>query len=128
MTDPRFDEARELLEEGAFEEVLELVEGREGAEASFLAAFALFGLGELETALTICPDASDRAETRHLEVLILLSLARVDEALASARRAVELEPDWADGHHVLGRVWTPTMVRPAHVRDRDDLSLGSRGF
>ncbi len=106
MTDPKLDEARELLEQGALEEGLELVDGLEGSEASYLAAFALFGLGELETALTMCRQASDLAETCYLEAVIFLCLVRVDEALASARRAVELEPDWADSHHVLGLVRT----------------------
>ena len=106
MTDPKLDEARELLERGAFEEGLELVDELEGEEASYLAACARFGLGELETALTMCRDASHLAETRYLEAVILLRLARVDEALASGRRAVELDPDWADSHHVLGLVRT----------------------
>ncbi|TDI42507.1 MAG: hypothetical protein E2P02_12955 [Acidobacteria bacterium] len=106
MTDPKLDEARELLEEGAFEEGLELVDGLEGSEASYLTALARFELGELDTALTMCRGASDRAETRYLEAVILLSLARADEALASARRAVELEPDWADSHYILGVVRT----------------------
>ena len=106
MTDPRLDEADELLNQGAFEESLELIDGLEGEEASYLAACAHFGLGELETALTMCGHASQLGETRYLEAVILLRLVRVDEALASAQRAVELEPDWADSHHLLGLVRT----------------------
>ncbi len=106
MTDPKLDEARDLLDRGAFKEGLELVDGLEGFEATHLAAFALLGLGELEAALTMCRRASHLAETRYVEAFVLLRLARVDDALASARRAVELEPDWADAHNVLGLVQT----------------------
>ena len=106
MTDPKLDEARDLLDRGAFKEGLELVDGLEGFEATYLAAFALLGLGELEAALTMCRRASHLAETRYVEAFVLLRLARVDDALASARRAVELEPDWADAHNVLGLVQT----------------------
>ena len=54
MTDPKLDEARDLLDRGAFKEGLELVDGLEGFEATHLAAFALLGLGELDAALTMC--------------------------------------------------------------------------
>jgi predicted Zn-dependent protease with MMP-like domain len=104
-----WERARELYQDGRFEEVLDTLEGDDSVEALFLIASALFELGEHEESESVCAEGlsiAELPELRHLEALLLLQRAEPEKASASARRAIELEPELADGHHVLGLALT----------------------
>ena len=78
-----WERARGLYEDGRFEEVLETLEGEESVEALFLAASALYELGEHEESESVCTEAlgiAELPELRHLEALLLLQRAEPEKA------------------------------------------------
>jgi predicted Zn-dependent protease with MMP-like domain len=104
-----WERARDLYEDGRFEEVLEMLEGVESVEALFLAASALYELGEHEESESVCAQAlgiAELPELRHLEAILLLQRAEPEKAKSSARRAIELDRELPEGHHVLGLAFT----------------------
>jgi predicted Zn-dependent protease with MMP-like domain/Flp pilus assembly protein TadD len=109
LADARLSKARVLYEDGRFEDVLETLEGEDSVEGLFLVASALYELGEHEESESVCARAmgiAELPELRHLEALLLLQRAEREKASVSARRTVELDPELADGHHVLGLALT----------------------
>ncbi|MGH9337797.1 MAG: metallopeptidase family protein, partial [Vicinamibacteria bacterium] len=62
-----------------------------------------------EEAETVCARAlalEEPSELRQLEALLRLQRAESEEAATSARRAIELDPDSAEGHYTLGLAYT----------------------
>lgn len=105
LTPARLEKARVLYEETRFEDVIETLREEESIEALYLAASALYELGEHEEAGEVCARAlalEELPEIRHLEALLELSRAQPDRALAAAGRSIELDPESAEGHHALG--------------------------
>jgi predicted Zn-dependent protease with MMP-like domain/Flp pilus assembly protein TadD len=109
LTAARLEKARVLYDEARFEDALETLRGEGSVEGLYLAASALYELGEHEEAGEVSRRAlgiEELPELRHLEALLLLSRAEPDGALAAARRSIELDPDLAEGHHALGLACT----------------------
>jgi len=106
-------EADRLLSEGDYQAVLSIVEGTKGvvvapdtrAELCYLAALAAFNLELLSEAERYLGEALALAETadyQELSASIALEKADFQAALASADRAIALEPDFADAYHARG--------------------------
>jgi predicted Zn-dependent protease with MMP-like domain len=112
--DPNFapaklEMARVLYDEARFEDVLETLGDEGDVEALYLQASALYELGEHEESEIVCGKAlalEELPELRHLEALVLLQRGEPVEALAAARRAVELDPELPEGHQALGLAYT----------------------
>jgi predicted Zn-dependent protease with MMP-like domain/cytochrome c-type biogenesis protein CcmH/NrfG len=105
LTSARLEKARVLYDEARFEDVIEALRDERSVEALYLAASALFELGEHEEAGEVCERAlalEELPELRHLEALLRLQRAEPEEALAAARRSIELDRELAEGHHALG--------------------------
>jgi predicted Zn-dependent protease with MMP-like domain/cytochrome c-type biogenesis protein CcmH/NrfG len=105
----KLEKARVLYDETRFEDVVETL-GEEGAvEALYLAAAALYELGEHEASGDVCARAlalEELPELRHLEALLRLQRAEPEAALAAAIRSIELDAELAEGHHALGLCYT----------------------
>ena len=110
-------EADRLLSEGEYQAVLEIVEGTEGAalapdtraELSYLAALAAFNLELLSQAESYLGQALALAESapyHELSARVALEKADFQAGLASADRAIALEPDFADAYHARGAALT----------------------
>ncbi len=109
LTSARLEKARVLYDEARFEDVIESLRDERSVEALYLAASALYELGEHEEAAEVCDRAlaiEELPELRHLEALLRLQGADPEEALAAARRSIELDPELAEGHHALGLSYT----------------------
>jgi len=109
LTSARLEKARVLYDDTRFEDVIETLKDEESVEALYLAASALYELGEHEEAGDVCARAlalEELPELRHLEALLELSRAEPEKALAAAGRAIELDPESAEGHHALGLSFT----------------------
>jgi predicted Zn-dependent protease with MMP-like domain/cytochrome c-type biogenesis protein CcmH/NrfG len=109
LTTARLEKARVLYDEARFEDVIEALRDERSVEALYLAAAALYELGEHEEAGELCDEAlniEELPELRHLEALLRLQRAEPEEALAAARRSIELDPELAEGHHALGLAYT----------------------
>jgi len=109
LTSARLEKARVLYDETRFEDVIETLREQRSVEALYLAASALYELGEHEEAGEVCDQAlaiEELPELRHLEALLRLQRAEPEEALAAARRSIELDPELAEGHHALGLSYT----------------------
>jgi len=105
LTSARLEKARVLYDETRFEDVIETLRDELSVEALYLAALALYELGEHEEAGDVCDQAltlEELPELHHLKALLRLQRAEPDEALAAARRSIELDPELAEGHHALG--------------------------
>lgn len=105
----KLERARILFDQERFEDVLDALEGEESVEALYLLASALFELGEHEEAETIVAAAiavEELPELHQLGALLRLECSDNDGALGSALRAVELDPELADGHHAVGLAYT----------------------
>ncbi|HEY7700043.1 MAG TPA: tetratricopeptide repeat protein, partial [Vicinamibacteria bacterium] len=105
LTSARLEKARVLYDDARFEDVLETLRDEESVEALYLAASALYELGEHEEAGDVCARAlalEELPELRHLEALVELSRAKPDKALAAANRSIELDPESAAGLHARG--------------------------
>jgi predicted Zn-dependent protease with MMP-like domain/Flp pilus assembly protein TadD len=103
------EKARVLYDEGRFEDVIETLRDEASVEGLYLAASALYELGEHEEAEEICRRAlaiEELPELRHLEALLCLQRGEPEEALAAAKRSIELDPELAEGHHALGLSFT----------------------
>jgi len=101
----RLEKARVLYDEARFEDVVETLREERSVEALYLAASALYELGEHEEADEVCDQAlalEELPELRHLEALVRLQRAAPEEALAAARRSIELDTYLPEGHHALG--------------------------
>ncbi len=101
----RLERARVLYDETRFEDVIETLRDERSVEALYLAASALYELGEHEEAGEVCGQAlalDELPELRHLEALVRLQCSASEEALAAARRSIELDPELPEGHHALG--------------------------
>jgi predicted Zn-dependent protease with MMP-like domain/lipopolysaccharide biosynthesis regulator YciM len=105
LTSARLEKARVLYDDARFEEALDALRDEETVEALYLAASALYELGEHEEAGEVSRRAlalEELPELRHLEALLELSRAEPEKALAAARRSIDLDPDRAEGHHASG--------------------------
>lgn len=105
----RLEKARVLHDDARFEDVLETLRDEETVEALYLAASALYELGEHEESGDVCARAlalEELPELRHLEALLELSRAEPEKALAAANRSIELDPESAAGHHARGLSFT----------------------
>ena len=105
LASARLEKARVLYDETRFEDVIETLREQRCVEALYLAASALYELGEHEEAEDVCDQAlalEELPELRHLEALVRLQRSEPDKALAAARRSIELDPELAEGHHALG--------------------------
>ncbi len=109
LTPARLEKARLLYDEARFEDAIETLRDEGSVEGLYLAASALYELGEHEEADEVTRRAlalEELPELRHLEALLHLQRAEREEALAAARRSIELDPDLAEGHHALGLSYT----------------------
>jgi len=109
LTSARLEKARVLYDEARFEDVVEALRDERAVEALYLAAAALYELGEHVEAGEVCDQAlaiEELPELRHLEALLRLQRAEPEEALAAARHSIELDPELAEGHHALGLAYT----------------------
>ena len=109
LTSARLEKARVLYDETRFEDVIQTLRDERSVEALYLAASALYELGEHEEAGEVCDQAlalEELPELRHLEALLRLQRAEPEEALSAARRSIELDPEMAEGHHALGLSYT----------------------
>jgi predicted Zn-dependent protease with MMP-like domain/Flp pilus assembly protein TadD len=105
LTSARLEKARVLYDDTRFEDALETLRDEESVEALYLAASALYELGEHEEAGEVCARAlalEELPELRHIEALLELARAEPENALAAARRSIELDSELAEGHHALG--------------------------
>jgi predicted Zn-dependent protease with MMP-like domain/Flp pilus assembly protein TadD len=105
LTPAKLEKARVLYDETRFEDVIKTLRDEGAVEALYLAASALYELGEHEEADGVCDRAlalEELPELRHLEALLGLSRAEPNEALAAAGRSIELDSELAEGHHALG--------------------------
>jgi predicted Zn-dependent protease with MMP-like domain/Tfp pilus assembly protein PilF len=109
LTAARLEKARVLYDEARFEDVIEALREEGSVEGLYLAASALYELGEHEEADEVTRRAlalEELPELRHLEALLRLQRAEPQEALAAATRSIELDPELAEGHHALGLSFT----------------------
>jgi predicted Zn-dependent protease with MMP-like domain/Flp pilus assembly protein TadD len=109
LTSARLEKARVLYDETRFEDVIETLRDERSVEALYLAASALYELGEHEEAGEVCDQAlalEDLPELRHLEALVRLQRAEPEEALSAALRSIELDLEMAEGHQALGLSYT----------------------
>jgi predicted Zn-dependent protease with MMP-like domain len=105
MTDAKIEKCQLLLDEGRYEEILDILSEEDDPEALHILALALYELGEHEEAEVHVQKAmasQELPELRFLQALLHLQRAEREEALASADRAIELDPEIAGGHHTRG--------------------------
>ncbi len=105
----RLEKARVLYDEARYEDAIETLREEGSIEGLYLAASALYELGEHEEADELARRAlgiEELPELRHLEALLRLQRGQPEEALAAAKRSIELDPELAEGHHALGLSFT----------------------
>jgi predicted Zn-dependent protease with MMP-like domain len=105
----KLEKSQLLLDEERYEDVLTTLASEDSPDALPLLALALYQLGEHEEADTVLKKAlaaEDRPELRHLEALLHLQRGEREEALVSVARALELEPELAEGYHARGLALT----------------------
>ncbi len=109
LTAARLEKARVLYDEARFEDAIETLREESTVTGLYLAASALYELGEHAEAYEVSRRAlalEELPELRHLEALLHLQRAEREEALAAASRSIELDPELAEGHHALGLSFT----------------------
>lgn len=100
-------DARDLIAEGAYDRVVEMLKDDSSIEATVLRVRALANI-DLETAESNCVLGLDVhplcEELQYLHGVLLLELGRLTEATAAIRRVLFLEPDLVIAHFTQGTI------------------------